>query len=124
MGKLPKEESEAKKIQFGIWLGMPKTCRSEDERTIDLIAAKVGVFRDTLFEWEKDPFVIKIAENAMKFYGANRKKEVIDSMIDKAVGGDVQAAKLYLEWQGEIGAKKADTNIMEGVKVTRVTERT
>ena len=107
MTDLDKELHEAQRIQYGMWLGLPKSSRLEDEKTEDAYSKKICISLKTLNKWKKEPFVKKIAENALKFYGEGKNKEIIDKLRDEALSGSVPAMKLWMEWQGFFASKKA-----------------
>jgi len=90
-----------------MWLGMPPDAREDDERTLDALAKKLGHSAETLSRWKKDPYVQDITQNALKVLGGNRKLAIIKAMMDKAEEGSFQHQRLYFEWQGDIGPRKA-----------------
>ena len=102
--RLPPDESRGLKLQYGIWLGIPQDARSADERTQKQLAAKWGVTALTLSRWLKDPLVTEIKEHALHQLISNKYSyEIWKTVAEKALGGNVTAARLFGEYTGDIG---------------------
>ena len=112
--------TEALKRQFGIWLGMPPESREETQVQL---AKKLGVNPLTLVRWKQEPEVQAIARDALKILGGDKMTEVIKSLTKEAIDGNVQAMRLYMEWQGQIGTRKP-TTLAQGFEVTFHTDKT
>jgi hypothetical protein len=104
--KLPTEESVQKRIQFGIWMGIPAYARDPQLQTIEQIGYKLGVSKETIRAWKKDKFVLQIAENAVKIHAGTHKFSIVNKMIEQAEAGDHNAQKLYLDYMGELGSSR------------------
>lgn len=119
MPRLTALDEESKKMQYGMWLGLPREARPSDEKTQKGIAKKLGIGIDTASRWNKDPFVEKVADNALKIFGERDKIQIIESLIKEAKDGKVEAIKLYLIWQGELD-KSTTGRIPAEITVKRV----
>jgi hypothetical protein len=104
--KLPTEESIQKRIQFGIWMGIPAYARDPELQTREQIGFKLGVSKETIRAWKKDKFVLQIAENAVKINAGTHKFSIINKIIQQAENGDHNAQKLYLDYMGELGSSR------------------
>lgn len=100
-----KAEISDKKRQFGLWLGLPRNIR--DPKSQAELAEKLGVLTTTLAHWKDDPAVKGARESALKILGGNDMYDVTKTIVDKAKEGNFQMARLYMEWQGEIGGKQS-----------------
>lgn len=103
MARPKKGVNEDKKNQFGIWLGIPVSARKDDEKTMEQFAAKLGITDMTLTRWKNDPQVQEIARSAVKQFFGNDSFEVVKSIVQKAKEGNAQMARLFLEYNGDIG---------------------
>lgn len=101
-----KEEISDKKRQFGMWLGLPLDVRNP--KTQADLSKQLVVSETTLVHWRKDLEVLKAKESAIKMLGGNEMYAVTRTIVDKAKDGNFQMARLYMEWQGQIGGKKAE----------------
>jgi hypothetical protein len=84
-------------LDYVEWLVMPEQMR--DPKTKVAWAEQAGVNRRTLNEWENDDRVkwaIRDRADALNM-SPDRVQAVMNALWKKAEGGDVQAAKLYLE---------------------------
>jgi hypothetical protein len=119
---LHKETSEDLRIQYGIWLGMPPSCREIKEQKE--WAKAHDIHPDTTVDWKDDPLVQKVRDSYMKFYGEKDKKDIVDNLIKLAKGSGpsaIQAIKQYMEWQGMTGDNKPAPNL-SGLKVEYITK--
>lgn len=98
-------ESEEKKQQFGLWLGLPKEVRTP--KTQEELAKQLGTTEQTLCSWAKDPLVLAAKDGALKVLGGNDMYAVIQTIVNKAKEGNYQMARLYMEWQGQVGKQQA-----------------
>ena len=101
-----KEEISDKKRQFGMWLGLPQSVRSH--KTQVELAKQMETTETTLAHWRKDTEVLGAKESAVKMPGGNDMYAVTRTIVDKAKEGNFQMSRLYMEWQGQIGGKKAE----------------
>ena len=97
-------QTEGLKQQYGMWLGLPDSARKDDEKTQAMLAEKLGVAEKTLSLWRGDPIVEEARNNSIKVLGGNEKLAIVNALINKCKTGDHNAIRVYLEWQGEIGA--------------------
>jgi hypothetical protein len=104
--RLTSKDTEDKKLQYGMWLGLPPDMRQEDVKTQKDFAKKIGLKEETISRWKDDPYVKSIRENAVRIWGGNDKLEIIKSIIAQAKEGKVAAQRLYLEWQGELDSRQ------------------
>ncbi len=109
--------TESRKQQFAIWLGLPPACRPNDEKTIQDFAKKLGISRNQLMIYKRDPRVQAMARDALKVLGGNDKLGVVQAIVKGAKEGNSQMARLYMEWQGEIGSRKSP-DIPKEISVT------
>ena len=66
------------------------------------VAEAVGVHRDTIKQWRKDPlFVEAIYDRYMVSFGAEL-PSVLNAMVREACAGNVQAGRLVLEHSGKL----------------------
>lgn len=105
-GKVPQHV-----LDYVEWLVMPEAMR--DPKTKVAWAEQAGVNRRTLNEWENDDRVkwaIRDRADALNM-SPDRVQAVMNALWKKAEGGDVQAAKLYMDHVDKIMPR-------EGAKVT------
>lgn len=70
------------------------------------LAKQVGVSVSTIRNWKKNPSLIQQIEDEVKSITEPRMPEVWESLLEKAVSGDVQAAKLIFQLRGELDRKE------------------
>lgn len=86
-------KARAKEV-FVQWLATPEVFRVP--KTIRDFAAEIAVSERTLFRWRAQ---FKVQDRVREIVNTNAKarySDVCNAVIDAAVGGDVQAQKLYL----------------------------
>jgi len=115
-----KQEIEDWKRQFGMWLGLPESAREPKKQ--EHLAHQLGVSPETLTRWKRDPAVIKAKESAVRMLGGNDMYEVAKTITEKAKEGNFQMARLYMEWQGEIGGRKQEKPEPVEIVIKRGTE--
>ena len=96
-GQWPGGKPPEQVIEYVEWLVMPEAMREPKTKTA--WADEHGVNRRTLNEWENDDRVkwaIRDRADALNM-SPDRVQAVMNALWKKAEGGDVQAAKLYLE---------------------------
>ncbi len=118
MGRPKFGENESKKIQFGIWLGLPPACRKEDERNLESFSKKIGISEKTLGRWKSDPFVQQVSKNAIKMFFGNDSFEVVKTVVEKAKAGSFQHARLFMEYNGDVGGGIKKKDLPDHFKVT------
>lgn len=123
MARPKRGESDDKRMQFGMWIGVPLSARRDDEKTREQFAKKIGINSRTLTRWAREPSVQEIARNAIKFLGGDDKLDVVNAIIKEAKAGSPGMARLYMEWQGEIGARVEGKKMPGEFRVTFHTEQ-
>ena len=99
-------ENDDLKRQYGIWLGLPKHARKEDEQTEEALAKKLGVSSKSMSRWKLDPIVIETEASAIKLFAGNDELEVTRIMILKAKEGSHLDRRLYYEYIGRLGSNQ------------------
>ncbi len=93
---------DQKKEQYGLWLGLPEKVRNP--KTLVELSKQLDVNVRTLTRWASDPLVQHNKFNALKILTSQQDRyEIIQSVVAKAKKGSVSHAKLFFEWQGEVG---------------------
>ncbi len=115
------EKLSDKMLQFGMWLGKPERLR--EPKRLEEFGELIGVTRQTLSRWKKDPAVIDIAQNYKKLEAQVHLDDVIKVMTDRAMLGNAADRRLYLEWLGELDKSKKDKDTAIGVIEVRHTVR-
>jgi hypothetical protein len=101
------QEVRDKKIQFGMWLGLPEQVRVPKEQQD--FAKEIGVTPQCLSRWKADPLVKNSQQNAIRIFAQrNHKWEIYQAMVDKAKSGNVQAMKLFWEYCGDLQKTAVD----------------
>ncbi len=101
-----KLELHDRKVQFGIWLGIPPECRKPKSQVE--YAAQIDVTPVTLSRWVADPTVQEAKRNALAlFYNQKDVFKVTEVVTNKALGGSISAARLLYELTGNIKQVKA-----------------
>lgn len=115
------EKITDKQMQFGMWLGKPERLR--EPKRLEEFGELIGVTRQTLSRWKKDPAVIDIAQNYKKLEAQVHLDDVIKVMTDRAMLGNAADRRLYLEWLGELDKTKKDkSEILGRVEVEFITK--
>ena len=103
--------NDAARMKFAAWLVLPPSQRQP--ATQDELAKELGVAASTLSEWRRLPVIQAITKDWRESYKAHF-SEVVDALMRRARGGNVQAARLLAEILGELSATKIEqTNIGE-----------
>lgn len=107
-----------KQLQYQTWLSIPPKARPAQLRTRAEFAAHFGVDEYTLLEWEQEHgWWADVFAQARSIIG-NALPAILESMVERAVGGNVPAMKLCLETLGvrvdamEIKHKYDDDQLM------------
>ena len=90
-----KDGLDQRRIDFIEWLVDPTRSGSQNE-----YAKRIGVDHATLSKWKKESIFRTAWEKRLAELNVSpdRMQEVINAMHGRAVRGDVQAAKLYLQY--------------------------
>jgi len=101
-------ETNDKKQQFGMWLGLPVAARPGDSKTQYQICEKIGITKKTASKWRQDPLVQDTARNIIKLLAGNDQVEVLNAIIKDAKGGQAAQQRIFAEMMGWIGTRKPD----------------
>lgn len=115
-----KHTNDDKKTQFGIWLGLPVEGRKDDERTEEQFSKKLGVSPKSLVRWKDDAHVQEIARNAVKVFFGNDSYDVVKEVVKQAKGGSAPHARLFLEYNGDIGTAVKKRELPKQWKITLI----
>jgi predicted AAA+ superfamily ATPase len=109
-------------IKFAEWLAMPKQLRQLEAEKSGLFpltqrefADIHGITEQTLCNWKKDKRVSKLKMKYQKEYAGDSMPEVVKSLTQRAVEGDTQSIKLYMQFLGELTEKTQITMTNEKV---------
>jgi len=116
------KEIRGKKIQFGMWLGFPEGARTP--KTQDELAKEMELTPQCLTRWKKDPLVQEVSENAIKLKATGHTVTIIDEMIKKAEEGNVNAAKLVLDYTGQLKSKPLSREAPKEIRISFVNAST
>ena len=106
------------KIDYFIkWSLTPSDSRLPDERTKTDLTEKLNVSFPTLNNWERTPYFEKEYKRLAKRNVFPRIEKVKNVVYETALKGDMQAAKLFKEWEAMVNAK-LDINVEGEVKAT------
>jgi hypothetical protein len=101
-----KDTVQDAKRQFGIWLGIPEAVR--EPKTQKDLAPVLGVSVQQLSRWVDDALVQETRRNALQlFFSANMKYDIVKKMSEMAKTGNVAAARLMLQWTGDLAPDSA-----------------
>lgn len=111
---MPREYSHAgfsmahqQKIDYFVaWFVTPWFERPKDELTLTALSQKIGISRQILYDWQRCDYFKAEVERLTKADVAHRIKNVKSALYQKACEGDVQAIKLFKEWEAGIVEEK------------------
>ncbi len=112
----PTYKGEGLRRQFLIWLGIPAFARAEDEKDQKSWGVKYGVSKMCMLRWKQDPEGKVITDDAYRALAGNEVLPILQEMIRKAKDGNVQAARLVLDY-----AEKNPKNSPKNIEVTLIT---
>lgn len=99
-------------LKFAEWLATPKELRKQQREEDDMypltqkdFAEFHNVTEQTLCNWKKDKRVQKLKMNYQKDFAGDSMPEVVKSLTQRAVEGDTQSIKLYMQFLGELTEK-------------------
>lgn len=96
------------RTRFADWLATPPSYRRP--ATARGFAEKYGVHEVTLSKWRTDPDVLQSAKQLIRVHALSRYPDVIDAITQMALGGNLDAACLYMEhvvgWQSKNSRKR------------------
>jgi glutamyl/glutaminyl-tRNA synthetase len=108
--------------KFAEWLALPKALRrqkaEEDAfypQTQKEFAEYHSITEQTLCNWKKDKRVQRLKTKFQKEYAGDSMPEVIQTLKQRAVEGDTQSIKLYMQYLGELTEKTQITMTSEKV---------
>ena len=105
---------------FAEWLATPRKVRSP--KTYGGLAAQIGVARKTLYEWKKIPGLVDFAASRAKARVGKYLPDVLQSIVDSATGGSVQAQKLFMELHDDVFHKQKVEVENKGAELTQMTD--
>jgi len=97
-----------KQTALQLWMGTPKEWRRKETRTLLDICRHLGIDREIVAKWMIEPgWWDQVFANSRYVVGS-RTADILNAMVERAVGGSVQAAKLCLQVLG-VHAEKLET---------------
>lgn len=78
------------------WLATPATCRTPKTKTE--YAELIGKTRQALWLWEQQPGFDEERKQRIKRWQKESTPLIIESLKEKALSGDVQAIRTWLDW--------------------------
>jgi hypothetical protein len=112
---MKRKEARDLKMQFGMWLAMPKDVR--DPRDQKDFAVKLGVEPETLARWRKDPVVQEAMKNAQNVFLGQHRWEVLQATVEKAKSGSFQDRRLYFQLTGDLSKQVEEKKESQEVKI-------
>jgi len=104
-------KADSRKIALIEYLANPRDTRTQQE-----LADEIGVSRVAIYKWKQDPELIEaVYQRSLSLVG-ERLPEVLDAMVEKAIDGNVKAARLVLEQVGK-SAKESKSKGNGGLTV-------
>lgn len=98
------DQMDALREDYARWLRFPNaTARAAagEPTSKNEWAKKFGVNRTTIWRWEQDPeFKKMVYDQNLKLLTTDDVHKIINALKGKAFSGNVQAAKMLLEWSG------------------------
>lgn len=114
------KETRDKKIKLGLYLGTPEEIR--DPKDQKDFAAELSITPECLSRWKKDPLVKEIAENAAKYQAEKHVAQIVKKQIEKAENeGNTQAARLILDFTGQLKPKTESAKPLGKIEVEFIT---
>lgn len=106
--------------QYLNWLLVPAPMR--EPRTQEAIAKKIGVDTTTLRRWQKKPvFAAEWKKRVEELQGSpERTQKLLDTIYERALGGDNKAAQLYLQATGRMAPTQV--NVEHTSKVSEISD--
>jgi len=90
-----------------------------NEQAIPEIAKEIGISVSTYYRWFRNSELLKIAEEENAPTVAERLPDILETLVKKALQGDMRAIKIFLERYDD---NKDDKNIAEKLTPDRVIE--
>jgi hypothetical protein len=122
---------DANKVKLAEFLSTPRAFRP---MTLKSFARELGVSEPTIHSWKRDPDVIRLSMNKIGENFSRYIPDVVESLKDQAMAGNVNAAKIFLDYvvgkefeQGSEEQSNQDSptieevrSVIDGVKSKRV----
>jgi len=86
---------DANKVKLAEFLSTPRAFRP---MTLKSFARELGVSEPTIHSWKRDPDVIRLSMNKIGENFSRYIPDVVESLKDQAVAGNVNAAKIFLDY--------------------------
>lgn len=111
---------EPKQEQYLNWLLVPAPYRQP--KTEEAMAEMLGVNDSTLRRWKKKPaFASEWKKRVEELQGSpERTQKLLDTIYDRALGGDNKAAQLYLQATGRMAPTQV--NVEHSTKVSEISD--
>lgn len=111
---------EPKQEQYLNWLLVPAPYRQP--KTEEAMAELLGVNDSTLRRWKKKPaFASEWKKRVEELQGSpERTQKLLDTIYDRALGGDNKAAQLYLQATGRMAPTQV--NVEHSTKVSEISD--
>lgn len=112
-----RRELNERQVAFAVWAAMPETARQP--RTVEEFCEVIGVTRQTVWRWEKDPRVIEairfvVLQNAGS---PDRVGRVLDMLYEDALSKrDLRKAELWLKSTGVLTQFTRPSGLLEYVE--------
>jgi hypothetical protein len=84
---------------------------SDERVNITNVCKRVGITRQTYYRWMTDPKFASYYASQVRYMAKSALKPIIDSVVGQAAKGNIQAAKLFLQYVNEL-----DNNVNLTVK--------
>jgi hypothetical protein len=111
---------EPKQEQYLNWLLVPAPYRQP--KTEEAMAELLGVNDSTLRRWKKKPaFATEWKKRVEELQGSpERTQKLLDTIYERALGGDNKAAQLYLQATGRMAPTQV--NVEHSTKVSEISD--
>src|SRR6056297_1699673 len=86
---------DANKEKLAEFLSTPRAFRP---MTLKSFARELGVSEPTIHSWKRDPDVIRLSMNKIGENFSRYIPDVVESLKDQAMAGNVNAAKIFLDY--------------------------
>ena len=86
---------DANKVKLAEFLSTPRAFRP---MTLKSFARELGVSEPTIHSWKRDPDVVRLSMNKIGENFSRYIPDVVESLKDQAMAGNVNAAKIFLDY--------------------------
>lgn len=109
-------ELNERQLAFVVWAAMPETVR--EPKTIEEFCEVVGVTRQSVWRWEKDPRVVEAIRFVVLQNAGSplRVGQILDMLFEDALSGrDLKKAELWLKSTGVLTQFTRPTGLLDYV---------